>query len=117
MEYEELVLAGIDVKSLTNRLMGNTSLIQRFMNRLVENEHYSALQKAIANGDYKAACSASHTLKGICANLSINELFELFAKQVTLFRADENQKACDLMSEISEKYDSTILHVSNWLSE
>lgn len=117
MEYKELEEAGIDIASLTERLMGNKALIKRFMYRFVENENYTALERAIRNEEWKTACESSHTLKGMCGNLSMNELFNLFTRQVTLFRAGENDKACALMPRISAKYESTMQHVSKWLEE
>ncbi len=117
MEYKELEEAGIDIASLTDRLMGKKALIKRFMSRFVENEDYTALLQAIKASDWKAACAASHTLKGMCGNLSMNELFELFSMQVGFFRSDENDKACALMDRISSKYDNTIIHIVRWLDE
>ncbi len=117
MEYRELEEAGIDIVSLTERLMGNKALIKRFMYRFVENESYTALQKAIRTEDWKSACESSHTLKGMSGNLSMNELFDLFAQQVTLFRTGENEKACALMERISAKYENTMNHVNKWLEE
>ncbi len=117
MEYRELEEAGIDIASLTERLMGNKALIKRFMYRFVENENYTALQRAIRTSDWKSACEAAHTLKGMSGNLSMKDLFELFTQQVALFRAGENDKACGLMDRISAKYESTMNHVNKWLEE
>ncbi len=117
MDYRELEEAGVEIAALTERLMNNESLISRFMNRFVENESYRELQAAIKAEDWKAACDASHMLKGMCGNLSITELFRLFTQQVTLFRNGDNEMACLLMPEIEAKYENTINHIHNWLSE
>ncbi len=117
MNYKELEEAGIDIASLTERLMGNKALIKRFMGRFVENEDYSALVQAIKASDWKSACAAAHTLKGMCGNLSMVGLFDLFSQQVALLRAGENEKACALMIGIAEKYENTISHISRWLDE
>ncbi len=116
-DYTQLEEAGVDIFTLTERLMNNEALITRFMNRFVENESYRALKTAIKASDWKAACEASHMLKGMCGNLSITELFRLFSQQVVHFRSGENEMACLLMTEIEAKYENTINHIHNWLSE
>ncbi len=117
MDFTELEAAGVDIATLKERLMNNEALITRFMNRFVENESYRALKAAIKASDWKSACEASHMLKGMCGNLSITELFRLFTQQVNLFRSGDNEMACLLMTEIDAKYESTMNHIHNWLSE
>lgn len=43
-------------------------------------------------------------IKGLCGNLSLTRLFELFAEQVALMRANEWNKAVGMMPEISKLY-------------
>ncbi len=117
MNYEELEKAGINIETLIERLMGNEALIRKFMNRFSENENFSELETAIAKADWKTACESAHMLKGMCGNLSITKLFELFAEQVRLFRAGENQQAAAMMEEIRVRYEYTMEHINNWLDE
>ncbi len=117
MDYTELEKAGINLETLIERLMGNEALIKKFMHRFSENESFDELEAAIAKGDWKTACEASHMLKGMCGNLSITRLFDLFAEQVRLFRANENQLAVNMMEEIRVRYEYTMEHINNWLDE
>ncbi len=117
MDYNKLEEAGVDVATLKERLMNNEALINRFMVRFVENESYRDLKAAIKASDWGAACEAAHKLKGMCGNLSITELFRLFSQQVTLFRSGDIEKANLLMTEIEAKYEFTVNHIHNWLSE
>ena len=43
----------------------------------------------MATGDKDAALAASHTLKGVCGNLSMTALFDLLTRQVAAFRAGD----------------------------
>lgn len=115
MDYTELEKAGINMETLIERLMGNEALIRKFMHRFSENENFGELEDAIAVSDWKAACAAAHMLKGMCGNLSITKLFELFAEQVRLFRANENERAAEMMEEIRTRYEYTMEHINNWL--
>ncbi len=117
MDYTELEKAGVDVHALIERLMGNEALIRKFMNRFSENENFSELEDAVAKNDWKTACESAHMLKGMCGNLSITKLFDLFAEQVRLFRLNENQYAAAMMEEIRTRYEYTMEHINNWLDE
>ncbi len=116
MEYTELELAGIDIADLMKRLMQNASLVKILVKKFLEDKNYLLLLEAFEQGDMRSAESASHTLKGICGNLSLKSLFALFQEQVNLIRTDESQKAADMMPKISEEYEKTVSHIKEWLS-
>ena len=65
-----------------------------------------------SNGIFKAgaregAVTASHSLKGVCGNLSMTELFDLLTRQVGLLRAEDWAGAMDLMPGIDGAYEET----------
>lgn len=62
---------------------------------------FSKLTEAVSEGTGQEALEASHTLNGICGNLSIDKLFALFSEQVVLMRADKWDEAYAMMPEIS----------------
>lgn len=115
MDFTLLTNAGVDVKSALERFVGNETLYARMLKRFLEEPSYGKLVKAVFEQDKEEALSASHTLKGLCGNLSLMRLFELFSKQVALMRADEWDKAVDMMSDISESYDDVTDVIKKWL--
>lgn len=117
MDYTLLENAGIDVQSLINRLMGNEALITRFMQKFIDDDSFEKLSAAICDENYEAALAASHTLKGMCGNLSITKLFDLFTKQVELIRAGKNTEAVGLMPEITQTYKTVTSAISEWLAQ
>ncbi len=117
MEDEELVFAGIDMPELLTRLMQNKNLVRVFIKKFLEDKTYDALRAAVKEGDAKQMEFTSHTLKGMCGNLSLKTLYSLFSEQVRLLRAGETEKASAMMSAISEEYDNSIAHMGKWLSE
>ena len=104
MDLKVLTEAGMDVETALERMMGNEVLLKRLVERFLEDENLQKLEGAFAAGDREAALGASHTLKGICGNLSFIVLFELFSRQVTLLREEKWEQAKDLMPEIAEAY-------------
>ncbi len=117
MSYEQLTAAGIHVEELMNRLMGNGSLIRLFVCKFMEDQNYANLRAAFAEGDMKKAEYASHTLKGMCGNMSLDTLYGLFSKQVNLIRRGEYAAAEGMMGDIHAAYATAITHMQAWLDE
>lgn len=100
--------AKINIDEAMIRFAGRYDLMERFLKRFPEDKNFSMLVEAFEKDDAENALRASHTLKGLCGNLSMDEMRELFAEQVELLRADEYEKAKALMPEITEKYNAMI---------
>lgn len=49
-------------------------LVSKYLNKMLDDKSYGKLKQAIADGDYKEAFMASHTIKGICMNLNLKPL-------------------------------------------
>ena len=103
-KLDALAAAGIDTADALERLMGSEALLQRFLRRFLEDTSLDALRAAVAAGDWAAALKASHTLKGMCGNLSMTALYGLFTRQVDLLRAGDNAGAAALMPDIEAAY-------------
>ncbi|MGN0687407.1 MAG: Hpt domain-containing protein [Oscillospiraceae bacterium] len=115
MDFTILTNAGIDVDSAIGRFVGNKDLYARMLRKFLEEQSYNNLVNAIAENNESDALAASHTLKGLCGNLSLTHLFELFSEQVTLMRASEWDKAVGMMPEISKSYEEITTAIKNWL--
>ena len=105
---ERLQDGGVRVDELLERCMNNEALASRLLKKFSADTTYSKLVTACAANDSSLALEASHTLKGMCGNLSLFKLFELFSRQVELLRADNLPAATALMTEISRSYDAAV---------
>lgn len=101
---EKLEQAGIDVSGALERFMGNEALLERFLNKFLNDPNYGKLAAALDAGDEEAALTAAHTLKGVCGNLAMTELFDLLTRQVAAFRAGDYDGGKALMSSIAPAY-------------
>ncbi|HIS69629.1 MAG TPA: Hpt domain-containing protein [Candidatus Gallacutalibacter stercoravium] len=110
---ETLSAAGININDGLERFMGNEALLTRFLKRFLEDSNYRTLLHAVSAGDQKQAMAASHTLKGICGNLSMTALFDLLTQQVQLLRAGDWASACSLMPQISASYQMAVEAIKN----
>lgn len=109
---QKLTAAGIDVDNALERFMGNEALLEKFLTKFAKDSNYQALIDAVAAGDKDVALTSSHTLKGVCGNLSMKKLYQLFADQVQLFRADDWEGAVALMPQISVEFNKTVSAIS-----
>ena len=100
---------GIDVQSLLERCMGSETLLTRLLKKFPTDASYARLSTAMEQGDAAAALEASHTLKGVCGNLSLVTLFALLDRQVQALRAGDTAGAQALMPNITQAY-TTALH-------
>ncbi len=117
MNLEALTAAGINTDTLLNRLMGNTALIKIFVQKFTADSNFSDLTAAFAEGDMQKAEHASHTLKGMCGNMSLDALFALFSEQVVLIRAGDREKAAAMMPEITAEYERAVAGMCAWAAE
>ena len=115
MDSRILMDAGIDAESALNRMMGSEALLERLFRRFLEDGNFSALSAAIEAGDREGALTASHTLKGMCGNPSMDRLYSLFSGQVDLMRAGDWEEAVNLMPRIREAYDEAVSAVKRCL--
>ena len=95
---------GVDVDGALERLMGSEALLEKLLDKFVRDETYPALEQAIAGEDWEGALRASHTLKGMCGNLSMTVLYGLFTRQVDAIRAGDRGEAAELMKAIAPAY-------------
>ena len=99
-----LISAGVDVEDALERFMGNEAILERFLRKFLDDPNYGLLLQAIEAQDWPGALTASHTLKGICGNLSFCRLLPLLTRQVEALRAGRQELAAGLMEEITAAY-------------
>ena len=95
-----LEAAGIDVASALERMMGSEALLERLLGKFPEDKNLPTLREALESGDPDRAAAAAHTLKGVCGNLSMTELYGLFTRQVDALRRGDLAAARALMADI-----------------
>ena len=104
LRKQALAAAGVDVDAALARMMGSEALLMRLLKKFLDDANYAKLQDAVARSDAEAALAASHTLKGVCGNLSMPALFDLLTRQVAAFRAGDWEGAAALLAEIAPAY-------------
>lgn len=80
--YEKV---GSDYEAVLKRL-GSEDMLKRFSIKFLDDPSFQSLQENLKAGNTREAFRAAHTLKGICANLGFDRLFETDRELTELLR-------------------------------
>lgn len=105
--YEE----GFDIVSARERFFGKREMCERFLVRFLEDTNYEKMIKAIREKDTERAFYHAHTLKGVCANLSLWQMQEEVSKSVEELRR-EKLPGEEAISELEKCYQKTVVWVN-----
>lgn len=98
-------LIGGDYADALRRLRSD-KWINDFLAMFLEDNSYNLLLKAIEAGDFDEAFRMAHTLKGICANLSLTSLFEPAQALTEALREEKRdiEAAGSFLPKVKEEY-------------
>ena len=104
---------GVDVEDLMKRLMGNMMLISRFYKRFPEDKNYDMIVKYLSEDMCEEAFKAAHTLKGVCANLSMTKLVAIVSEMVEYLREGDLEDGKKILPKLSEEYETIVTVVKS----
>lgn len=87
----------LDYETGLNRFMGKEALFKKFLLKFLDDQSYVRLKEKIENKDCDEAFREAHTLKGVAANLALNELSETASQITELLRAKKLDEAAEKM--------------------
>ena len=99
--YTEL---GEDTELVIARFGGNTSFLERFVRKFVEDPTYGHLMKSLEDKDYHEIEIGAHTLKGVAENLGFNKLSVTAASVVQAVRENKTDIIPGLSEAMSAEY-------------
>lgn len=80
--------------------------VKKFLTMFLKDDNYQKLCEAMEEGNCEDAFLYAHTLKGLCANLSLTVLFEEAKALTELLRGGElSGEAFECFERVKEKYD------------
>ena len=87
--YEKI---GSDFDKVLER-MGSEALVKRFAIKFLEDKSFEELTESLKEKDGECAFRAAHTLKGVCANLGLDRLYEADSELTEKLRAAASKKS------------------------
>ena len=101
-------IAGGDSEKVLARFGGNEEMLKHFLCLFARDDSFAKLQDTLAAGETEDAFRAVHTLKGICANLGFDRLYEKASEMTELLRRGELDNAKPLFAGLAEIYGKVI---------
>lgn len=98
---------GADYEDVLKRLM-NEQLVARFLGKFLEDQSFTSLQQALSAGDAQAAFMAAHTLKGVCQNLGLSNLFAPVNQLTEALRGGSLEGSDALFIPVQAEYGKTV---------
>ncbi len=109
--------AGMNVETVMERFMNNDALLERFLKKFPNDKSYRELLEAIDRKDVDAAFAASHTLKGVSGNLSLDTLHDVVAEQTECFRNKDFEGGARMMPAVTEVYENMVAVIKEVFGE
>lgn len=97
-----------NLDDVIRRIPKETSVI-KYLKMFVEDKEYSNLIASFEQKDYRGVFRASHTLKGVCANLGLTHL-QLSSSEVceSVRHSEPTEDITPLVDKVSEDYKKVI---------
>lgn len=101
------------------RRLFNEAMVKRFVLKFLDDQSFSNLSKAMETGEYSQAFIASHTIKGVCQNLSFTRLYESSHLLTEALRGDapDIPEAQRLFVDVSRDYQITMDAIRRFQAE
>lgn len=112
---EEMKALGADTEDALGRFMGNEALYERMLKKLPRVVEETPVMSYARSGDYEAATSNAHALKGVTGNLSLTPLYSNYTTIVDLYRMGKPDEATALLGETMELQQRFVEAISKYI--
>ena len=93
-------------------------LIKRFITKFLDDGSYAELSRAMGSDQREQAFRATHTLKGVCANLSFTKLLASVSALTELLRQESDtipESAAAALADVTRDYSQTVNAIRAYL--
>lgn len=114
----QLENAGADVDTAIKRFMGNEALYIKFLTKFEKDESFANIEKYVAEKNAEEIFKAAHTLKGVAANLGLDQIAQNASDVVEIFRGKtqfdeaDTDHLDDIMEDLRSTY-HTLIQIIN----
>lgn len=102
---QELICCGVDYDTLVKRFMGRDDIAEKFLVKFLDDKTIEGYERAVEENSAKAVFEAAHTLKGLCANLSIECILDIITPVVEVYRKGDIKDAKHTYNKVRAEYD------------
>jgi HPt (histidine-containing phosphotransfer) domain-containing protein len=101
---EKLRMINVDVDAAITRFINNVDMYILFLKKFPSDPAFQELQVSLSKNDFDNAFEAAHTLKGLCGNLGLTDLYVLFSDIVANYREKNYLAMEDIFIDTEIKY-------------
>jgi HPt (histidine-containing phosphotransfer) domain-containing protein len=105
----------INVEEGLKRVISNSRLYVKLLGKFKDDLSFNEIKEAIKDGDMAKAQSATHTLKGLTANLSLTELYKQCMELESQIKAGSLQEG--QLNIVADVYDKTLLEIDRVIAQ
>ena len=98
---------GADYEGVLERF-SSEALVKKFALKFLDDNSYSNLEDALADGNVENAFRAAHTLKGVCLNLGFDNLYKASFDITEKLRGRDTEGCEELLARVEEQYNNTV---------
>jgi len=105
----------VNVEDGLKRVMNNIKLFSKLLTKFKDDPTYKSIQTTLADGDMAAAQIATHTFKGLTANLSLAEMYKQCVElEIQIKAGSVKPEQLELFKAV---YDKTLLEVDKVIAQ
>ena len=105
-----------DYEDVVGRLRSER-LVQKFVLKFLNDGSYDLLCSSLEAEDYKEAFRASHTIKGVCQNLSFTKLYHSSHELTEALRGGWSPEAAPWVERVKKDYEQTVAAIRELQAE
>lgn len=107
---DKLKEIGVPYEDVIDRFMGKEDFYLRMLKKFLEDKNFEGLEQSVAQKDWTTAFKYVHTVKGVCANLGLDNVLEYVVPLTEELRNPpyEEEKILKYFADATEAYQKTI---------
>ncbi|MCL2440695.1 MAG: Hpt domain-containing protein [Treponema sp.] len=105
----------INVSEGSKRVMNNTKLYSKLLDKFKADQSLSEIKTALAEGDMIKAKTSAHALKGLTANLSLTELYNQCVELENQIKAGAVKD--EQLNLFYDVYDKTLVEIDKVINQ
>jgi len=112
-QIEKLEDLGVDLDETLERFIDNEALYIKCLNKLIDDVNYKKMLDGIDAKDSQIAFDGAHALKGVSANLGLDNLYSEVRIITEVFRSGSLDYDMENLTRIKEQYDTAIATIKS----
>lgn len=101
---------GGDYEKVVARLC-NEAVVQKFLIKFLEDNSYESIFENLKENKLEDAFRAAHTLKGVCQNLGLENLYRSSFEVTEALRNGENATTKEMMERLAMDYEDAVVAI------